>query len=161
VCDPTHYFQWLSGSPSLPGTDFQTLPGGFSAQQLAYMEGYDDTGMAAAMSGATTGLTGWALNHPDQNGAIALVSDSEATSGPCQGTTADLAQTVAEAASGKAAIRTHVVSLGSVAALDAIAAAGGSVSAQSVTMQDLGATLSKLVEEVRACAYSIPVPANG
>src|SRR5215216_5042481 len=106
--------------------------------------------MAPAMSGAAQSLTGWALNHHDQNGAIVLVSDTEAASGPCPaGTTAEVAATAAAAASGKAAIRTYVITLGSVPALDVVAASGGSVSAQSVSASDFGDALSKVVLEMR------------
>jgi hypothetical protein len=45
--------------------------------------------------------------------------------------------------------------------LDAIAAAGGSVAAQSISTPDLNTALVQVVQQMRGCAYSIPTPSTG
>lgn len=159
TCDPADY-QWFSLQ-----NDFQTLPsnvigGWWMVPPTGFSLSVSEGAMAPAMSGAVEWLSGWALNHHDQNPAIVLVTDSGAN-GTCAGTTADIAKTAADAASGKAAIRTYVITLATVPALDAIAVSGGSVAAQSVAPSEVDKALLKVVQQMRACAYSIPVPSKG
>jgi len=158
ACNASDYQSWYSAGPF--SSDFMTLPTS-GVWAYAYAPNVD-TAIAPAMSGAVQALTGWALNHHDQNAGIVLVSGSEAAGGPCPASsTSEVATAAADAASSAAAIRTYVITLGSVPALDAVAVSGGSVAAQNTSAPELGAALSTVVQQMRGCAYEIPMPSSG
>jgi hypothetical protein len=149
-----------------PDVEIGSLPGAEPAIAQV-VDGRNPAGGTAtglAYSQAAQYVTGWAVNQPDQNVALVLIAAGEPSA--CEPiTTAGIAEAGAALASGPAAIRTFVISLGDLPALDALAAAGGSEDAIALTGPDLatalGAALEQVRQESRSCAYSIPVPSSG
>jgi hypothetical protein len=155
-CAPADYL--------IPDVDIAPLPGAAMAiQQSIRATDRSETPLGHAFAGASQYLSGWALNHPDHNAAIVLIGDRQHDTEFCPDD-ANAAQYAAEAANGRAAIRSYVLAVGDTLQLDPIAAAGGSVEAVAVgalTEAGLAAALATVRDQARGCAYAIPRPSEG
>jgi hypothetical protein len=160
-CDPADYAK----------ADVEIAPLG-AAQQAALKtsigkhQPQHDTPTAPALEGALQHASTWAVAHPSHVVAVVLATDGKPTECTVMDPAA-IGQIAAKAYGATPSIRTFVIGVGpSLAALDKIAAGGGTGSAFLVdsnanVLADFEAALDKIHAAAIGCEYSIPVPKQG
>ena len=159
TCDPGEYAWAEVPIQPLPGA------GGAILSSIGMHAPGTNTPTLPALQGAIQYASVWAKAHPTHITVVALATDGEP--GECD---VDLTHIDGIAAAGFAAapsIRTFVIGVGpSTAALDGIAAAGGTGAAYHVDMNMMATQqLVQLLNTIRgaalACTYQIPPPPAG
>lgn len=121
------------------------------------------TPTSAALQGAVDHAKAWAQTHPDHVVIALLATDGDPTE--CDTNLGNINAIAANAFGGTPSIRTFVIGIGSIDALNGIAAAGGTgmafITDQADTQMQFLAALNAIQGTALACSYLIPVPENG
>jgi hypothetical protein len=150
-----------------PDVEIAPLPGAGAAlsASIAKHGPSTDTPTSAALQGAVDHAQAWAKAHTNDVVIAVLATDGDPTE--CDTTLSDIDAIAATGVSGTPKVLTFVIGVGtSTAALNGIAAAGGTSSAflvdttQNVNQQFLAA-LDKIRGTALGCNYTIPIPTNG
>jgi hypothetical protein len=147
-------------SPSVPIAPLPDNAGPFLDSLRARMpEGGTPT--VPALRGATAYAASYATQHPDRHVAVVLATDG--VPNDCDSTVSGVSDVAATALAGKPSVATYVIGVGAeLAALDAVAAAGGTKSAFIVdTAHDVGMQFLAAMNAVRKaaalpCEYAVP-----
>ncbi len=164
---------FIAPNDSCVATDYQTpsvpiadLPG-VGAQIKTAMSGQtpagDITPIPPALEGAIDYATMWALAHTDRVTVVVLATDGE-PNGCVPGAVSDAAAHAAEGLAQVPSVRTYVIGVGDLAALNEIAAAGGTKQVIPVSAGNAGADFLKALDEIRgavSCQYVLPLSAGG
>ena len=152
---------------AMPAVEIAPLPGvgGQITSSIAMHSPTTGTPTSAALQGAVDHAETWSQSHPGDVVAVIFATDGD----PSECDT-DLGHIDAIAAAGDAAtpkILTYVIGVGSsLAALNGIAAAGGTIQAFLVDTggnvnQQFLAAMNAIRGEALGCVYSIPLPTDG
>lgn len=174
-------FNLCPGDPALPiapndscvATDYQTpvvpiadLPGvgaGIKAAIAAQQPEGAITPIAPALEGAIDYATMWAQQHTDRVTVAVLATDGEPTG--CVPNGVDSAAAYAEEGlNSTPSVKTFVIGVGDLSALNAIAQAGGTDQVIPVSTGNAGADFLKALDEIRgaiSCQYLLPVAQSG
>jgi von Willebrand factor type A domain len=116
-----------------------------------------------ALKGALMSATAYQDAHPTHKVIVVLATDGDPTG--CEARTIDDIANLATSARKYNGVRTYVIGVAgsTIANLDKIAAAGGTMSAYDIT-QDIGAFSAKIAEirtQALGCDFALPAPPNG
>ncbi len=156
-CDPNDYLPPAVNIAPLPGVGSSIIaamnntgPGG-------------NTPTMPALQSAAQVMTTYAAQNPTHKVIIVLASDGEPSS--CETDINQIANVAAVAAGFNPPVITYAIGIGNVAAMDTIAAAGGSGKAIVVDTAQGGQDFLDAMNEIRGqalgCEYLMPTPAEG
>jgi hypothetical protein len=159
TCDPAEY-AW----DEVP---IQPLPGvaGAILSSLGMHAPGTNTPTSAALGGAIMYAKAWAQKHPTHITVVAFATDGDPSE--CDLDLGNIDALAAAGVMGTPSIRTFVLGVGpSTAALDGIAAAGGTTAAYHIDMnpmatQELVQNLNLIRGAALQCTYQIPPPPPG
>ncbi|MCB9585876.1 MAG: VWA domain-containing protein [Polyangiaceae bacterium] len=157
MCDPNGFLP--------PAVPFNTLPGA-AAGIVNAMNGTSpggDTPTMPALQSAAIATTAYAKQHPDRKVIIVLASDGVPSR--CEDGIPQIAAVAAAALAETPSVETYAIGIGDIAALDAIAAAGGSQKAIVVDTatgsQDFLDAMNEIRGQALGCEYLMPTPTEG
>ena len=157
LCEPTDYAQPVVGIAPLPGVGSQIT----SAISSTSPSG--NTPTRPALQGSLMYTLAWAAQHPDHITIVVLATDGE----PVGCSPNSISDVSAEAAKGVAAnpsVKTFVIGVGDLSALNAIAQAGGTGQATIVSAGNAAQEFLDALNAIRGsvgCVYNIPTPPTG
>ncbi|MEZ4301012.1 MAG: VWA domain-containing protein [Polyangiaceae bacterium] len=159
TCDSADYSALEVPVADLPGNAQPVIT------SLAQHTPHGLTPTAPALQGAVDAAIARANAFPDHTVAVVLASDGVPTECAPQ-VIADIADIAAAAAAATPKIRTYVIGIGDVAALNAIAQAGDGgnaflVSANGNAGQQFLDAMNKIKGSLLSCEFDIPEPQNG
>lgn len=149
-----------------PRVPFTALPGAASQIQSAMAiesPGGSTTPISPALKGAHDYATVYAQQHPDHEVVVVLATDGEPNN--CTDNSVSTAAGYADAANkGNPSVKTFVIGIGDLSALNSIAVQGGTGMAYIVSSGNAGQGFLDAMNEIRGaatCKYSIPTPPEG
>ncbi|MCA9631490.1 MAG: VWA domain-containing protein [Myxococcales bacterium] len=149
-----------------PVVQIAPLPGNASQIQTAISgttPNGNTTPVAPALAGALTYATAYADARPDHQVVVVLATDGDPSG--CTNNSVSLAATYAETGNTNTPqVKTFVIGIGDLSALNQIAQKGGTNSAFIVSSGNAGQGFLDALNEIRGavtCQYKIPVPAEG
>jgi len=159
----------LAGNDSCVATDYQTAVVGIepfpgvSSKIITAIDGAKPEGAstpsAPALEGAIDHATIWQQQHTDRVVVVILATDGEPTN--CMpNTVQDMANHAAEGVNQTPSIKTFVIGVGDLSALNAVAAAGGTNQAIIVSSGNAEKEFLDALNKIRGavgCQYLIPV----
>jgi hypothetical protein len=121
------------------------------------------TPIAPALEGAIDYATQWAQAHTDRVTVVVLATDGEPT-GCTPNSVNDAAAHAAEGLNSVPSVKTFVIGVGDLSALNAIAQAGGTDQVIPVSTGNAGEDFLKALDEIRgaiSCQYLLPAATGG
>ena len=153
----------IASDYATPEVEIATNNGAAITASIAAHQPTTSTPTSAALQGAVDHAGAWAQAHPDHVVIALLASDGDPTE--CNTDLGSIDAIAAAAFAGTPSIRTFVIGIGSVDALNGIAAAGGTgmafITDQGNTQMQFLDALNAIQGTALACSYLIPVPDNG
>lgn len=147
-----------AASYATPRVPIAPLPQNIPALEPAFpIIPISGTATLPAMQGAITHARLWATEHPDATVIVLLVTDG--LPDECNSTVENVTAAAREGFEGTPSIRTFVVGIGDIGALDAFAAAGGTGNAlvtQAGAGPQLVAALNKIRSAALPCDFALP-----
>lgn len=151
-----------SSSYAQPRVPISPLPGNLSQLEQAFpaipIEG---TATLPALQGAIQHARSWAATNPEAQVVVLLVTDGLPTE--CGSTVENVTETAREGFAGAASVKTFVVGIGDIGALNAFAAAGGTDKAlitQPGAAQELVRALNNIRSAALPCDFKLPTEAG-
>lgn len=157
-CVATDYQKPVVGIADLPGVGTQ-IKGAITGTTPAG----DTTPIAPALEGAIDYATLWAQQHTDRVTVTVLATDGEPT-GCVPNDVPTAAGHAAEGLNSVPSVKTFVIGVGDLSALNAIAQAGGTDQVIPVSTGNAGEDFLKALDEIRgaiSCQYLLPVATSG
>jgi hypothetical protein len=157
-CVSTDYSVPVVGIADLPGVG-TAIKGAMAAQSPQGQI----TPVGSALEGAIDYATMWAQQHTDRVTVAVLATDGEPTG--CVPNSVDVAAAHAtEGLNSTPSVRTFVIGVGDLGALNVIAQAGGTDQVIPVSAGNAGEDFLKALDEIRgaiSCQYLLPVASGG
>jgi hypothetical protein len=150
ACDPASY-----ATPRVP---IAPLPENITTLEQAFPPiPTEETATLPALQGAIMHARSWATQHPDAQVIVLLVTDGLPEE--CNSTVENVTEVAREGYEGTPSIRTFVVGIGDLGALNAFAAAGGTghaLIAEPGAGPQLVAALNKIRSAALPCDFALP-----
>ncbi|MCA9631931.1 MAG: VWA domain-containing protein [Myxococcales bacterium] len=157
ACDPNDYLPPAVNLAPLPGVASQIV------NKINNTTPNGGTPTMPALQSAAQAMTSYAAQNPTHKVIIVLASDGAPTD--CETDINKIASVAAAAAASNPPVLTYTIGIGDIAALDTIAAAGGSQKAIVVDTAQGGQDFLDAMNEIRGqalgCEYLMPTPSEG
>lgn len=156
-CEPTTYAQPKVPIAPLPGVGSQIT------SQISSVNPNGNTPTRPALQGAMMYAMDWAVNHPDHITVVVLATDGEPT-GCAPNNISDSSAVAAQGLGANPSVKTFVIGVGDLGALNAIAQAGGTGQATIIGTANAAQDFLDALNAIRGavgCSYKIPVSTSG